>query len=203
MGSTSTSPSGEVKTAWQFWVRCFSGIVLTKPVTHFINKIILKMDSGTLIVGAIMIVICILPFILINNSIKKQKKQLLQSLSGLATQQNCKITQHELGSNLAIGMDENADFLFFFRRVKDKEIVQHIDLKDIQNCKVLNTSRTVRNSKENYQVTDKLELCVTPKAKSRPDILLEFYNSDENSQLDGELQLIEKWTKIINDKVKK
>lgn len=137
------------------------------------------MDSGTLVIGAIMIAICILPFILINNSIKKQKKQLLQALLALSDQKNCKMTQYELGSNLAIGIDENADLLFFFKRLKDKEISQHVNLKD------------------------KLELCISPKTKSRPDIFLEFYNSEENLQLNGELQLIEKWAKIINDQIKK
>lgn len=179
----------------------FSGIAL--PVTHLYNKIFSTMDSGTLIIGTIIIAICILPFILIGNSIKKRKKQLLQSLSGLARQKNSKITHYELGADLAIGMDESTDFLFFFRRVKDKEIEQHIDMKTIQNCKVLNTSRTIRNSKESYQLTDKLELCISPKVKNRPEIILEFYNSDENLQLDGELQLIEKWAKVVNDKIKK
>lgn len=182
---------------------CFQVFVLAIPVTHLLTILFFKMDSGTIIIGAIVIAICILPFILIGNSIKKRKKKLLYSLFGLAAQKNSKITQYDLGLDLAIGLDENAGSLFFFRRIKDKEIVEHIDVKAIQNCKVLNTGRTIRNSKENYQVTEKLELCITPKAKNRPDIFLEFYNSDENSQLDGELQLIEKWARIINDKVKK
>ncbi len=161
------------------------------------------MDSGTLIIGAIVIAICILPFILIGNSIKKRKNKLLHSLSGLAAQKESKITQYDLGSDLVIGLDENTDFLFFFKRLKEKEISEQVYLKDMQNCRFINTSRTVRNKNESYQVTDKLELCISPKAKNRPDIILEFYNSDENLQLGGELQLAEKWAKIVNDKIKK
>lgn len=163
------------------------------------------MDSATFIIGAISIAIFILPFAVTRMNRKKQEKQLLQSLSNLAKQHNCKITQHEFCSDFVIGLDENANSLFFFKRHRqngNKETAHHINLSEFQNCNIINKNRVVKSNGSDSKVIDRLELSFTPVAKNQPAFLLELYNSEESFQLVGELQLIEKWSKLINEKIK-
>lgn len=49
--------------------------------------------------------------------------------------------------------------------------------------------------------TGKLELSFLPIANDKPEIKLEFFHIDVSVQLYGELQSIEKWSKIINDRL--
>ena len=153
------------------------------------------MDIGITITGAILIAICILPFVLIGRNSRKQEKLLFQSLSNIAAKHNCKITQHECCEEYIIGLDETSNFLFFFKRVKDKEISKQINLSEIQNCKIINTSRSNGNEK----IIDKLELSFSSSTKKEANIILELYNSDDRIQLGDDFLLIERWAKKINE----
>ena len=159
------------------------------------------MDLGSAIIGAIVIIICALPFVMMSRNSKKREKKNLQSLSEIATQNNCQIDQHEIFGSSAIGIDETKNFVFFYKLTKDKGIEQSVDLSEVQNCKVINTSRTLNNKGGNRKVIDKLELSFLPIVQNRSEIKLEFFNSDDNLQLLGELQSIEKWSKLINDRL--
>lgn len=159
----------------------------------------MEMDLGSAIIGAVAIIICALPFVMMSRSKKKREKIFLQSLSEIATKNNCQITQHEIFGSFAIGLDESKSFVFFYKKMPGKEEEQSIDLGEIQNCKVINTSRTINNKEGNQKVIDKLELSFSPAAKNKPGIKLEFFRSDVSVHLDGELQSIEKWSKLIND----
>lgn len=160
------------------------------------------MDSGTLIIGIISIIGCVLPFVLLSRSKKKKEKQLLHLLTNIAERFNCKITRHEFYGELAIGLDESANFLFFLKDVKDMEAARHINLAEIQHCKIVNTGRTINNKEGSYQAIDRLDLSFVPFDKNKPNILLEFYNAEISLQLGGELRLIEKWEKIVNERLK-
>jgi hypothetical protein len=155
------------------------------------------MDIGITITGAILIAICMLPFVLIGRNRRKQEKLLFQSLSNIAAKQNCKITVHECCEEYIIGLDETSNFLFFFKKIKDKEISKQINLAEIQNCKTINTSRSNGNEK----IIDKLELSLIANTKKTPDILLELYNSDDRMQLGDDFLLIERWAKKLNERL--
>lgn len=156
------------------------------------------MDIGITITGAILIAICILPFVLMGRNSRKQEKLLFQSLSNIAAKQNCKITQHEYCEEYIIGIDESSNYLFFFKRVKDKEISEQINLTEIQSCKIVNTSRSNGNEK----IIEKLELSLLPSTKNKENIILELYNYDERMQLGDDFLLIERWAKKINELLK-
>jgi len=160
------------------------------------------MDLGSTIIGAILIAISIVPIILMGKNRKKREKKALQSLIKIANQQNCIISKHENCSDFVIGMDEIKNVVFFYKNINDKELEQVVDLNVIQNCKVINTSRTIKNKDGNQKVIDRLELSFIPTNKNEPGIKMEFFNSNISTQLDGELQSIEKWSKHINDRLK-
>jgi len=159
------------------------------------------MDLGIIPIMVIILAICILPFIFMSRSRKKREKKFLQSLSKIAEKHNCNITQHEFCGDFIIGLDEIANAVFFFKQVNNKETAKYINLTKIQSCTMINTSKTIKTKNSSYKEIDKLEFNFLPTAKYKPNILLEFYNYDESLPLSGQLELMEKWLKIINDKL--
>ena len=160
------------------------------------------MDFGLTITGIIMFAICSLPFVLPYFSRKKQKKQLFQSLLTIAEQQNCKITQHECWGDFIIGLDEAENALFYYKNKNDNEIKTHINLSDIQNCKVITTSKSNENNNSMIKFTEKIELNFSSITKNNPNFLLEFYNAQDGFQTIPDILLIGKWEKIINERLK-
>lgn len=160
------------------------------------------MDSGSLLIGAIMLALCVVPILFIGRSRKKHKKKLLNSLLSFAESQNCNITQHELCGKISLGLAEDPNYFFFVKHSKEKVTKQYVNLTEIQNCKVINTSTAVGSKAEKIKVLDKLEMSFVPHDKSKQGIIIQFFDVEEDVQLTGELQLIEKWSKLINHKLK-
>ena len=106
------------------------------------------MDTATLTIGLISIAICAMPFVLMSVSKSNKKKYLFNSLSGIAAQQNCELTQYETSGNIAIGMDKSAGVVFFFRKPTDdsrKGIGQFVNLAEVRECKLIKTSAPPMN----------------------------------------------------------
>lgn len=161
------------------------------------------MNLGTAITGAIFIAIFMLPFIFMLQGRKKKEKQLLQSISTVANNQNCKISQHELCEEFAIGLDETTNQLFFLKKTADQEIAQFVNLSEIKSCKVIKSERSVNSKDANYKTINNLDLQFSFLNQKNPDVLFSFYNAEENMELNGEIQTIEKWANIVNDRLKK
>ncbi len=149
--------------------------------------------------GAIIIALCVLPFVIMGILSKNNKKQRLQYFKNSASTQNCNITLHEILGDIIIGMDENSNSIFFMKKSKENEFSQLISLSEFQSCRVINFGRAANNS----TIVEKLELCFYPKSKNSNQQLLTFFDSEEDGLLlTGELQLIEKWEEIVNSSLK-
>lgn len=156
------------------------------------------MDTGSTIIGAVITIACLLPFMIMSSNKKRREKQLLALLEQAAKQQNCTITKHEQCGDYVIAIDETKKGLFFLNHIKTNTNVQFVDLTKIQACKAATISRTQKLDGMIHQVIERLELKLTPIDKSKSEIKLEFFNSETNVQLYGELQSIEKWNSLVN-----
>lgn len=159
------------------------------------------MDSGTIIIGAASLIICILPFVFLNQNRKKAEKKRLQFLSDLAARHHCTITRHEFLGPLAIGLDEANKYVFFIRKLHNEDIAQAVNLASMRGCQIVKNSRTIHNKEGAYLVIDQLGLRFSPSDKNTPETTLEFYNAEVSMQMVGELQMAERWEKIIHERI--
>lgn len=160
------------------------------------------MDFGSTIVGVIVLLICIIPFVVLSRNNRKRKQIVVDRLNQLAERSNCSISRFDIWNNSAVGIDDTAHQAFFTRKINDTETALQINLLDVQKCRLMNTGRTVNPAEGNQKVIEKLELVFTYRNKDKRETSLEFYNRDFDSlTLSGELQLIEKWGKIFNDTI--
>jgi hypothetical protein len=156
------------------------------------------MDLGASIVGMIVILICTIPFVLISVNNRKKGEELRQRLFDFAKKSNFTVNRFDSWHRSSIGIDDQNDVIFFTRTVKDQAFLQQINLSEIQKCRVIITRKTASSSGG----IDILELAFTYQNKQKSDVILEFYNAAHDSlTLSGELQMVEKWGKIVNDKI--
>jgi hypothetical protein len=158
------------------------------------------MDLGSAIIGAILIAIFVVPVILINKNSKKRDNKALQSLINIATEHNCIISKHEICSDFVIGIDEIKNFVFFFKQKNENAISQFVDLSEIRISQALKSTRAVKSKNENVTIIEKVKLSFIPKNKAKTEIKFDLYDED-NVQPNGELQLVDKWSKLINDRL--
>lgn len=160
------------------------------------------MELVSTIIGVIIIAICFLPILIMNRNRKNKEKEKIQSLKMFAKQHNCNIMIHEVCGDFAIGIDPTNKFVFFLKQLESLPVKQVINLKNIQRCKERTSTRSIESKNGGYSIIEKIELCFIHIEKSKKEITFDFFNSENSSQLVGELQSVEKWSKIINDCLK-
>jgi hypothetical protein len=161
------------------------------------------MDLGSILTGVIAIGLCILPFILFAMNKNKSKAILLDSLSKVADEQKYKISKHELGSEFALGLDENSNHLFFYKKIKDKETKSIVNLNNISDVSVIKTNKTLGSNGSSQQVIDSLALQFSSSDLKNPKTQIEFYNMKDSMQISGELDIMNRWHEMLMSRIKK
>ena len=160
------------------------------------------MDTGFAVMGIILLLLCVLPFIIIRKNRQKRDKKYKETISSLARESNNQIDLYDGWKSTIIGLDSLNRKLFFLRKVGDKDVHIVVDLADIHGSKVLNTRWSLKG--ESNGMTQKLELGLTPREKSKPIIRLEFFNADcDGLTMMDELLIAEKWSALINSTISK
>lgn len=151
-------------------------------------------DLPTLSIGLGLVALTILPMLYFYLAQKKRRAAFLNSFLFRAQQQQVQVTQHDVwGNYAAIGLDSQANKIYYLKKKDTQEQQAVINLAEVEKCSVTHLKR-VQNED---QVIDKLELCFTFRTAKSSDITLEFYSKDEAMTLNGELQLVEKWKGLI------
>ncbi|HOX83082.1 MAG TPA: hypothetical protein PLJ60_15015 [Chryseolinea sp.] len=158
------------------------------------------MESGT--ITSIIMLVLMFAFILtfVRWMSLKRVNRFLKPLQSLAKETNSIITDYAIWNNNIIGHDKNTHHVFFIKTTEEKQTQQTIALSSVQKCHINNSSRSAIN---NQSIIEKLELVFTERGKNGTEISLEFYNAKhDNLTINEELQLIQKWSGIINDQLK-
>lgn len=172
--------------------------ILQSPIYNFKKFKKMEMDWGTAIVGLIIILICMTPFVIMHYNRVKKEGKMLHSLKENAKQLNCNISQHEFCGDFVLGIDESRNFVFFFKQKKEEAISQFVDLAEIQICQVVKKTRNIKNDIGSLGFIERVELSFIPTNKNKTETRFELYNDEINMQLSGELQFVDKWTEQIN-----
>jgi len=159
------------------------------------------MDLDIAILGVVLTAICVLPFVWLHRIKKKGENNLLKSLADFAAKHNCSISKKQVHRDFVLGMDENKGCICFYKKSKDEEVSEFIDLAGVKTCKVINTHMVFNTHDGARKVVEKLELSFEP-AGSGSAVTLELYDMYKNVQLSGELQLIEEWADLVNKRLK-
>lgn len=147
------------------------------------------MDSGTTIIGVIVTLLCILPFIIYSRNSAKKRKANFQAMIDLAHSKNYIITKKDDWKQHVIGIDELAKILFFSNDPTNPDSYKMIDLKEVQDCNLI---------KDNSNDVLK-RLALEMEYSDQSIVSLEFYNADKSMGVINEFELVMKWYDIVSD----
>lgn len=159
------------------------------------------MDTNSSLLIAILTLIFVSPIIWIRFKQKKSQNLLINALNDLAIQNNSKITKHEICGDIIIGIDISNKTIFFLNLSKENSSSVCIQLSEFKRTNINKKHRQVQSKDGNYTILEKLILNFEPKNKTSNEINIEFFDIDKSLQINGELQLIEKWSKVINEAI--
>ncbi len=158
------------------------------------------MDSGTIIISAILLAVALLPFIFTGKKYKRQKKQLVNMLNSLAEQNQVTLSTNEAGASFGIGLAENGRYLFYSRITNEQMSGRAVLLTDKSRCKMKTASRLLEGGEK---VIDRVELVLYPVSSAQPEVVLEMYNAEYDTlTIRDELQIAVRWEQIVGGALK-
>ena len=157
------------------------------------------MELGTTIIAFVIVFICIIPFILMNVKTRKLEKKLEKELIHFVNTNNCAVTQKEVLTNLAIGIDDKINTLFFVKRTKNDTVYQSVNLAEIKKSKVIKNRKLDSSS----AIIETIELAFFNLDPNKPELYLGLYAIYENNlNVVHEFELANKWSALINSKIR-
>ncbi|WKD84805.1 hypothetical protein KCTC32516_00139 [Polaribacter huanghezhanensis] len=156
------------------------------------------MNLGSTFVGIVLAIICIAPFLVLDQQRKKKKRNRLKSLNLNAHKVECKIDTHEFCGDYLIGIDTKKGVLFFNKKLKENSEEVSINLTQVKECSIYTRYQEAKIKGQNFKEIQQLSLSFIPLDKSASEIKLTFFDADINMMLSGELESIKKWLTIIN-----
>ncbi|MDG5491237.1 hypothetical protein [Psychroserpens sp. SPM9] len=158
------------------------------------------MNLGITITSAVLLLLVVAPVALIQQQQKKKEKNLLKALKTLTNQHHATLSEYDVFRNFAIGMDSETKRLFFYKKDNSNIIAQHFDLNEFTSCGILKSKKASPQNKS--EQIAKLQLILNPKHHSKAHEAIEIYNQESDFQLDGELDVLHKWERLIQNSLK-
>lgn len=154
-------------------------------------------DFGSSLVCAVILIICILPFVFLFRGKNKRQKKLFKVIKSMATDNGYELGKFEIFTNFAIGVDAKNNFLFFYKEGKSCAKEYRIALNEIKDCKIIQTDKVINHDKKRGFTVDKLELNLLPYSAQGSEISIEFFNTEDNLPLYSELSSLKSWKEYI------
>ena len=155
------------------------------------------METGLVIIDAIIITIVILPFVLFIVGRRKRKQKLHNALQSEATLHHRQLGKTEVQSNFAIGLDTTEENVFFYKETEDADYAQVVDLKSISACKFVKESKLIKDKKKHYDIIDKVQLTFEYKNHKAVTTFV-LYSNDDDLALNNELTIGQQWEGVVN-----
>lgn len=162
----------------------------------------MKVDLPSVIIGICALATFFVPIAWYHISEKIKVKKLTEELTQFAQEEKITLSSHEVwGDCYALGIDQKNKILLYFKQDEKNEKKIKIDLSEVENCKVSNDTRTIRNPKGNTSVINNIRLLFhyrTPKKGAS----LEIYDGENGKTLTSEISIANKWARTINSMLK-
>lgn len=155
-------------------------------------------DIISLTIAVILIAAFILPLYLHISKVKNREVRATKLLEDFAKSQELEIQVKDLWrSKYFIGLDRNKAKLLYSDDIALSSPVV-IDLRTITRVKIAEVSHKVVNQLESRKIIDRLDMVLLDKSGNTANIL-EFYDGNRFSDLNGETILIKKWESYLED----
>jgi len=156
------------------------------------------METGMIVIAAVLTATVAVPTYLSLQSTKKQSKTLYNGLKASVSKENGVLSHHVEQKNFALGIDSTNNKFFFYKRTGDQEVSKTIDRTTVKTCEIVKTTRRVKDKKSSREVIELIALSFNNSVKSEH---IELYNENESFMVQGELEIAEEWKKIINSTI--
>lgn len=159
------------------------------------------MDISTTIVGLVLLLLGVVPFVLIRLSIKRKLNKTRLAFQEIAKSKNLNLAICDVNDHVFIGIDKDKSALFY-QYQEEGSAASEISIKQIKSCQYTENVRVAGSNHRNDRFIEQIALDLHFHSGSKP-IKLEFFSSRNGLLPNGEKEFCEKWAGIISSEIEK
>ncbi len=149
------------------------------------------METGMIIIAAVIFAAIVVPTLLLIQNSKKQSQLVFKGLKALADQNNGALTEHLEQNGFALGIDSNNKFIYFFKKTDTNDVSQVVNLAEVASCEIFTKTRRIRKEKKMEELIEQIVLVFNSKKNGEPK-QIELFN-EEDTLLTDECKVAEIW----------
>ncbi|WP_425638291.1 hypothetical protein ACPUEN_02710 [Algoriphagus yeomjeoni] len=158
----------------------------------------LEIDPVIVIMSSILTVAFCLPFAYQMRKNKNKEVLLKAEITSLAESSGAKPEITEFWrQRYAIGLDSSLGVLLYLQQ-EPKHLVQTLDLKNFKKVNITKIFEETSDKTHVHKLPEYISLDFIPKSPEDKNVVLEIYDGEEFSDLQGETVLAEKWAALLN-----
>lgn len=156
------------------------------------------MNTSSILIGLAILAGVVLPFVILSIRKRNKENQSIKEFIQTGFKYGLELSETEHWNNRLLGIDPIKRKILF-RQTEAEEFTETvIDLNEVKSCTLLVTNL---QSVGANQVPDKIEIAFKQK-NNKPLENLQIFDSETDSVVYAELEIAEKWTKIINEAIR-
>lgn len=155
------------------------------------------MNTSMILVSLLLVGSVFIPFFLFNAAGKTERKKMKAQIAQEVAKNGLNVSKSETWGNTYIGIDPNQGKLLFIKILETTSTAQLFDLDAIKECHKSEIRKVAKVDNRKELMLERLDLQVV--LKNGENLLLNYYDLDENRKEDFELQRIDKWVRIIGN----
>ena len=157
------------------------------------------MDLSTTIIGLLILALFMLPVILISRAGKSKGKKAEKELFSESSKNELIISEKALWDEQAIGIDTAKNKIIYLDWSGPERTDYIFELKDVKTFESEPSPEERNKTDFSYKRVERLGLRFCFKDSARKDVKITFYIAGTGQQINDQVKLFEKWSKIIRD----
>lgn len=155
----------------------------------------INLDPVTTVMAFLLFGAFSVPFIANHRKNKKKAASLLQSLHSKAQELGAQLDQTETWRYLyGLGLDSSRKHLAYTGPDFQSTL---IDLKEVKKVQPIRRTREIDSNGQKRSVLDEIYLEVSFTTQGKKPLLLEIYNQEQFSDLQGETLIADRWADLV------
>ncbi len=157
------------------------------------------MDLTTTLVAVVIVLLCILPIFLMNQSRRNRERRGKSILQEMAKKENETLADSYFAQRFLIGISESKQWLFFARLVEKGNYERSAyHLTDYARCVAEHDEHQEGPKSDRSTIIDQVRLTLIPKQGKEAVKLVFFDNNMDQQTHSDELRIAEEWQRIVS-----
>ena len=156
-----------------------------------------------MLIGIGVVALMVVPLFLIEYSSKRKVTNKSKGLKKTAQTLGVELSRIESWDDQLIGIDPTHGKMIVYSNIEDISSAKIFNLKEFQSYSLCIERRGGKSRKDQSAVIERVNLVLHPIGLRSPDCKINFYDSAFNMSIHNEMEVAQRWEKIIDEVIKK